>query len=118
MRLQLWDTAGQERFRSLIPGYLKNCMGAVIVFDLSSNEFRNTRDASSFDNCNDWLHMVRDVRGTKTLLFLVGNKSDLKESCVIDTQQVIKWADDHDVRYFEISAKTGDNIDMMFEGIC
>lgn len=85
VRLQLWDTAGQERFRSLIPGYLKNCMGAVIVFDLSSKLMRNFQDASSFDNCGDWLNMVRDVRGTKTLLFLVGNKSDLKTSCVIDT---------------------------------
>lgn len=36
VRLQLWDTAGQERFRSLIPGYLKNCVAALIVFDLTS----------------------------------------------------------------------------------
>ena len=36
VRLQLWDTAGQERFRSLIPGYLKDSMATLIVFDLSS----------------------------------------------------------------------------------
>lgn len=34
----MWDTAGQERFRSLIPGYLKDCMAALIVFDLSSKD--------------------------------------------------------------------------------
>lgn len=36
VKLQMWDTAGQERFRSLIPGYLKDSMAALIIFDLSS----------------------------------------------------------------------------------
>jgi small GTP-binding protein len=35
VRLQLWDTAGQERFRSLIPGYLRDCQAAFIIFDLT-----------------------------------------------------------------------------------
>lgn len=35
IRLQLWDTAGQERFRSLIPGYLRDCHAALIVVDLT-----------------------------------------------------------------------------------
>lgn len=37
-RLQLWDTAGQERYRSLIPSYLKDAMGAIFVFDITSNQ--------------------------------------------------------------------------------
>lgn len=37
IRLQLWDTAGQERFRSLIPSYIKDCLVAIIVYDITSN---------------------------------------------------------------------------------
>lgn len=47
VRLQLWDTAGQERFRSLIPGYLRDCSKVLIVFDLSSKR--------SFENVKSWI---------------------------------------------------------------
>ena len=36
IRLQLWDTAGQERFRTLIPGYIRDCDVAVVVYDITS----------------------------------------------------------------------------------
>ena len=36
VKLQLWDTAGQERFRSLIPGYLRDCNFALLVYDVTS----------------------------------------------------------------------------------
>jgi len=37
VKLQIWDTAGQERFRSLIPGYIRDCAVAIIVYDITSN---------------------------------------------------------------------------------
>merc|ERR1719199_2285006 len=36
VKLQLWDTAGQERFRALIPGYLRDCSAALMVYDITS----------------------------------------------------------------------------------
>ncbi|CAK0877112.1 unnamed protein product [Prorocentrum cordatum] len=36
LRLQLWDTAGQERFRSLIPSYIRDSSGAIVVYDVTS----------------------------------------------------------------------------------
>jgi len=39
IRLQLWDTAGQERFRTLIPGYIRDCDVAVVVYDITSTRF-------------------------------------------------------------------------------
>lgn len=39
VRLQLWDTAGQERFRSLIPSYIRDSTVAVVVYDITSNQY-------------------------------------------------------------------------------
>jgi Ras-related protein Rab-6A len=36
IKLQIWDTAGQERFRSLIPSYIKDCIIAIVVYDITS----------------------------------------------------------------------------------
>lgn len=36
IRLQLWDTAGQERFRTLIPSYIRDSAGTVVVYDITS----------------------------------------------------------------------------------
>lgn len=55
MRLQLWDTAGQERFRSLIPGYLRDCQVAFIVFDITAEE--------TFNSVPKWIDFVKDNRG-------------------------------------------------------
>lgn len=40
VRLQLWDTAGQERFRSLIPSYIRDSSVAVVVYDITSELYR------------------------------------------------------------------------------
>ena len=50
-RLQLWDTAGQERYRSLIPSYLKDAVGAIFVFDIASN-LTVIQDLKVWRTCN------------------------------------------------------------------
>ncbi|EAY17947.1 RAS, putative [Trichomonas vaginalis G3] len=44
---QLWDTAGQEIYRSLVPIYFKNAIGAIICFSLT--------DAISFQSLQSWV---------------------------------------------------------------
>lgn len=51
-------------------------------------------------------------------MFLIGNKADLKTSCVIDEEAIRAFAKSHDIKYFEISARSGDGVDKMFEEIC
>ncbi|VDM81842.1 unnamed protein product [Strongylus vulgaris] len=41
VRIQIWDTAGQERFHSLIPSYLREARGAVVVYDVTNRESFN-----------------------------------------------------------------------------
>src|ERR1700738_4727654 len=71
VRLQLWDTAGQERFRTLIPSYIRDSAGTVVVYDISSK--------ASFEACDRWIEDVRTERGEEVVIFLVGNKCDLTD---------------------------------------
>eukprot|EP00929_Paragymnodinium_shiwhaense_P038578 TRINITY_DN20369_c0_g1_i5.p1 TRINITY_DN20369_c0_g1~~TRINITY_DN20369_c0_g1_i5.p1 ORF type:complete len:158 (-),score=12.18 TRINITY_DN20369_c0_g1_i5:186-659(-) len=59
VRLQLWDTAGQERFRSLIPSYIRDSSGAIVVYDITNR--------SSFLNTAKWIEDVRSERGRLVL---------------------------------------------------
>jgi len=67
----IWDTAGQERYKALSSLYFKGAVGALLVFDLTSNE--------SFENVQDWLKLIRDKADPNVVIILIGNKSDLVE---------------------------------------
>merc|ERR1712087_444008 len=62
VRLQLWDTAGQERFRSLIPSYIRDSSGAIVVYDISNR--------TSFLNTSKWIEDVRSERGSDVIIVL------------------------------------------------
>jgi Ras-related protein Rab-6A len=111
VRLQLWDTAGTERFRSLIPAYIRNSAGAIVVFDVTSRE--------SFINTTRWIDDVRQERGEDSgiVFFLVGNKIDLGEKRAVTTEEGEARAREIGAAYCEVSAKTGANIKQLFRRV-
>lgn len=68
-KIQTWDCAGLEKFASITASYYRGAHAALIVYDVS--------DPTSYMSVKKW---VADVRHHKpdTLIFIVGNKSDLK----------------------------------------
>lgn len=109
VRMQLWDTAGQERFRALIPGYIRDSAGAVVVYDISSR--------SSFMSTFKWIEEVRVERGNDLVIVLVGNKSDLPEKREVSTEEAETKARDYGVMFLEVSAKQGTNVKALFRKI-
>lgn len=106
IRLQLWDTAGQERFRSLIPSYLRDASAVMIVYDITNR--------STFANTAAWIQHVREQQGEGGTMVLVGNKADLADKRQITTQEGEEKAKQAGMMFFEVSAKTGDNIEELF----
>ena len=109
VRMQLWDTAGQERFRALIPGYIRDSAGAVVVYDISSR--------ASFTSTFKWIEEVRVERGNDLVIVLVGNKSDLPEKREVSTEEAESKARDYGVMFLEVSAKQGTNVKALFRKI-
>ena len=107
--LDIWDTAGQERFRSLAPVYYRDACGAVVVYDIT--------DANSFSKAKQWINELKSARGDQVVICLVGNKLDLQFIRVVQTTEAKQYAKLAGASYFETSAKTGSNIDQVFEDI-
>jgi len=107
-RLQLWDTAGQERFRSLIPSYIRDSAGAIVVYDITNR--------ASFLNTSKWIEDVRTERGTDVVIILVGNKTDLDRRQV-STEEGEEKARESGVSFIETSAKSGSNIKQLFRDL-
>ena len=104
--VKLWDTAGQERFRALTPSYLRNAEGVMLIYDITSSE--------SFEDLKSWLDSLKTHFGEKNLIIpivIVGNKIDLEDMREIQKNNAIKFANEYNYKYFEVSAKTGEGVD-------
>ena len=64
------DTAGQERFRTLTSSYYRNADAILVVFDITNED--------SFTDVPAWVEEGQRY-AVDSIMFLVGNKSDLAD---------------------------------------
>ena len=101
-KLHIWDTAGQECFAPIIKTYYKNVSCALIFLDVT--------DENSFKNAEKWYKRYEDNKslGSNTNPIFISNKIDVKDR-KFTTQEGINFASHYGCKYYEISAKTGEN---------
>ena len=108
IRIQLWDTCGQEMYHSIIKNFYKNALCIFIVFDINNIK---TFKALSF-----WIKEIENVSSESIIIFLIGNKSDIKNEIVVSEDDINKFIKENNIKkYFETSAANGDNINNLFE---
>ena len=109
IKLILQDTSGEERFKCLSKNYYKNVDGIIFVFDITNEE--------SFDaGIRDWLLECNNEIGENNFKkILIGNKSDLKDMRNVNKEKAEKYSENRNMKYFETSAKTGENVDLIFK---
>ena len=70
--LHLWDTVGQEGYRKINKLFIRNLDFAVIGYDITVRE--------TFEKAkNYWYYTIKNEFDTCKLIYLIGNKRDLKE---------------------------------------
>ncbi|XP_074301795.1 ras-related protein RABD1-like [Silene latifolia] len=106
VKLQIWDTAGQERFRTITSSYYRGAHGIIIVYDVTEME--------SFNNVKQWLNEINRYANDSVCKLLVGNKCDLVENRVVDTQMGQALADELGIPFLETSAKDAVNVEKAF----
>ena len=106
VRLLLYDTAGQEKFRSLIPMYIRESHIVLFVYDITRKE--------SFDTIPKWFSDVLDIKSNEAVFVLIGNKIDLENERKVTFEEGKKFADEKNIIFGEVSAKTGDGFEKLF----
>ena len=107
VRIQLWDTAGQEVYRALTYSYFRDADCALIVYDIA--------DEGSFKELQDWVDDVKAHTSKECVSFIVGNKIDLDSDRKISFQQGLDFAKENKLQFFEVSAKTGDGLNLLLD---
>ena len=107
VRLIIYDTAGQEKFRSLIPMYIREAQIILFIYDIS--------DKDSFDSIPKWIQQVNDVINKEVVFVLIGNKLDLESNRKVTFEEGKKLAEKSNYVFQEVSAKTGDNFEKLFD---
>ncbi len=103
IKLQIWDSAGQERYKALIPSYVRGAAIIFIIYDLSDN--------NSFQNLEKWINFIKQINTDESLIILCGNKNDLERK--VTYKDGYELAHKNGMMFFETSAKTGNNINLM-----
>jgi len=108
LRLQIWDTAGQERFKTITTAYYRGAQGIFLIYDVTS--------PSSFENVTSWLTQITRHASSACKRVLVANKCDNPpDAWKISHEQGVAMAKNHNLPYFETSAKTGAQVNETFD---
>ncbi|KAF8935669.1 Ras- protein Rab-2A, partial [Haplosporangium bisporale] len=107
--LTIWDTVGTDLYRAVAPLVLRNAVGALLVYDVTSRK--------SFDDLSYWLNTVRMHSGIDTAVMVVGNKSDLDVRRCISAEQGESFAGTHGLLFAETSTARSEGIEEVFEEV-
>ncbi len=103
--LSIWSIT--QRFRFLHPGYVKSANGAIFLYDITNSE--------SLNHLQKFILLIRENSGDIPIM-LIGNKLDLEKKRDVSREQGINIAEKHKLSgYGEISAKTGQNVEITFK---
>ncbi|XP_064416718.1 ras-related protein Rab-13 [Latimeria chalumnae] len=109
IKLQVWDTAGQERFKTITTAYYRGAMGIILVYDIT--------DEKSFENIQNWMKSIKENASAGVERMLLGNKCDMDSKRKVQKDQAEKLAKEHNIRFFETSAKSSVNVEESFNAL-
>ena len=108
IELQIWDTAGQERFRTITPMFFKGSNAIIIV----------TEKDDKIEELDYWVKNAKYWCSNydQMALYLVLNKNDL-DGVLAKEESLKNYTLEKNLKFYSVSAKTGHNIDSLFEDV-
>ena len=107
-KLQIWDTGGNQGFRIITTVYLRSPMIALLCFSID--------DKKSFTNLEEHISYIQNQRDEKGQykIFIVSTKIDDETQRKVKKEDIAKFLSKYKFAYYEVSAKTGENVDLLF----
>ena len=111
LKMKIWDTAGQERFKSMSVQVIKNSDAVILVYAID--------DLTSFKDLDQWLSKLNETTDiTKKPIIIIGNKADVENGKrEVTYEEGRNYAENKGYKFYETSAKTGQNINEAFNDI-
>ncbi len=102
IKLQIWDTAGQQRFKNITQTYYKGAAGIILAYSIS--------DGKSFTNITTWIKQIEANSSEDVCKILVATKCDLQADRQVTFQEGNTLAKKYGMKFYEVSAKNGKNV--------
>ena len=110
LKILFYNQSGQERFRHLCKNIIPKLDGVIYTFDIT--------DKSSFEQLDSFLDIVKQYSNNNNPISVIfANKNDLKEKRKVSKEEIDNYAQKYNMKVFEVSAKTGENIKEGFNEI-
>jgi small GTP-binding protein len=111
VELIIWDIAGQSKFQTIRKHFYQGVNGIILIYDLTNPK--------SFESISAWYKDIKSYYSHKKSIvgFIFGNKLDLVNKRKVKNSTAIKLAKALDLKYIEISALTGQNVENAFYDI-
>lgn len=105
--MAIWDIMGQHGFRRLLQeAYFFGVDGIIAVCDLTREE--------TLEGLSDWLERVQEIAGEVPVV-AAGNKNDVEGAKIVKEPDLKKMMETYNAEYFMTSAKTGENVEQLFD---
>ncbi|HUY01129.1 MAG TPA: Rab family GTPase [Candidatus Deferrimicrobium sp.] len=106
IELNIWDVAGHIKFQNIRKVFYEGAHAFLLLYDLTNK--------ASYDGISYWYEDLTKIIG-KQYGILIGNKKDLQKERVITEEEGIELATNLNLDFMETSAKTGENVNDVFE---
>jgi len=87
LQMNIWDCCGNDKFAWSTPNLFKNISIAIIVYAIN--------DKNSYNDVEKWYNMLKE-HSEGSIIFIIGNKSDLDEEREITMEEGEKFKDNYD----------------------
>ena len=106
MDMTIWDIMGSKGFRELLrEAYFHGAQGILAVADITRYD--------TLEDLDSWVESVFRTVGEIPVAFAI-NKTDLKDQAAFGEEQVKQATEAFEAPYFFSSAKTGENVELVF----
>ncbi len=109
INIEIWYSVGQERYKIIPKRFFTETDGILFIYDIT--------DKDSFQQIISWMDINYDFKSEKLKIILVGNKCDLTNARQVSIEEGQNLANEYNIKFFEVSAKEGTNVDELFSYI-
>lgn len=107
MKVLIFDIIGEQGFRRLLrEAYFEGAKGLMGVCDITRGD--------TLDSLEDWIENAYGLTG-EVPLYVMANKIDLEDDIVVSESEVKNLSGSYHSPYDFTSAKTGENVEKVFE---